>query len=442
MKIGILTVNMANRFSTNAFIYLLASLVGAFLSFIMLRYFTKYLDARDYGIFGYVTAVNTFLIPVFTLALNSYYIKEYYLVKDEQSRKELLGTITIFILVWSGILIGLFTLVGGFVFNYFSFSFSFFPYMFLTLLTNLFIAPITLVLLKYRLLSKPWSYFVVSFVQSLLLLGIGFFFVSVYPWGVYGRILGNLIGTVILGLLCTVLLWPYLRLAFKKEKLLDGLKFCLPLIPYTLIILSFDTLDRFFLERYNTELATLGLYNVGFQYASIISMFTLAFYRAYEPEIFKLMADKNEPAISKTLIKLNLVVFGMAFFLILFSHWALNFLTNGRFVESANLASFLIVAFYFKSAYTMLNTVLTASSLNKQILLVSIFGLVILLGGSVIFVPVNSLYGTLGVKIALYLVTFFCSYLLLKNKKVYRNYILHTYIACAILLLLSFLINR
>jgi O-antigen/teichoic acid export membrane protein len=408
----------------------------------MLRYFTKYLDATDYGIFGYVTAVNTFLIPVFTLSLNSYYIKEYYLAKDDQSRKELLGTITIFILIWSIILVGLFTFVGRFVFSYFSFSFSFSPYMFLTLLTNFFIAPITLTLLKYRLLSKPWSYFIVSLLQSLLLLGIGFFFVSVYPWGVYGRILGNLIGTVLLGLLSIILLLPHLRLSFNKRKLIEGLKFCLPLIPYTLIILSFDTLDRFFLERYNTDLATIGLYNVGFQYAAIISMFTLAFYKAYEPEIFKLMADNNEPAISQILIKLNFVVFGIAFLLILFSHWALNFLTNGRFVKSAGLASFLIVAFYFKSAYTMLNTVMTASSLNKQILTVSLLGLVILLGGSIIFVPINNLYGTLGIKILLYLVTFLCSYLLLKNKKVYRNYILHTYISCSILLLLSFFINR
>ena len=442
MRLAIGPLSLTSKFSTNAIIYLGSSFAGALLSFIMLRYFTKYLDASDYGIFGYVTAINTFVQPVFVLSLNSYYIKEYFLIKNEQAKKELMGTITIFITIWTIILIAVFSLAGGFVFRYFSFSFPFYPYMFLTLVNNIFIAPVTLILVKYRLLSKPWPYFIVSFLQNFLLLMVGFFFVSVYPWGVYGRILGNTIGSMLLGLLCTVLLWPYLRIVFNRKKLIEGLRFSLPLIPYALIILSFDTLDRFFLERYHSSLSTLGLYNVGFQYASIVSMFTLAFYKAYEPEIFKLKAENNEGGISRIMIKLNLVVFGMAFFLIVFSHWILYYLTNGRFVQSAGISAFLIVAFYFKSAYTMLNTVLIASSLNRQIFIISILAFFIFVGGSLVFVPISKLYSTLGIKISLYLVGFFCSYQVIANKSTYRTYFIHTYIGCAILLLLSLLINH
>jgi O-antigen/teichoic acid export membrane protein len=423
-------------------IYLGSSLFGAIGGFVMLRYFTKYLDAADFGIFGYVSSVNTFLIPLLTLNLNSYYIKAFYEQKDQLKRKELLGTISLFVLIWTCIVTALLTVIGSTIFKVLEIKFPFYPYMFLTLLSNLFIGATTLVMLQYRMLAKPWLYFLVAALQSILALGLGYFFVAYFNWGVYGRIVGVLLSSVILGILASVLLLPYIKWTINMQKVKDGIRFSLPLIPYSLAMLSYDTLDRIFLERYSANMASTGIYNMGSQYAGIISMLSLAFYKAYEPTVFQLVADKNEKAVAKSLIMLNNVILILAVPLIVSASWILNFLTNGRFVESASIACFLIVAFYFRSAYTMLNTVLTASARTKEVMWFSIGGLLFILAASVIAVPLYNNLGTAYIKVCLYILLFLGTFLVIQKKQLYRNYMLHTLITGSILFLLIVLLKK
>lgn len=426
----------------NTLIYLGASIFSAFAGFIMLRYFTKYLGPEDIGIFGYVTAVNAFLLPFFSLNLETFYIKEVYNNSDEENRKKLLGSIVSFSVIWSVILTAFLTLTGSLVFRVLDIKFPFFPYMFLTLLSNLGLATFTYLLFQYRILGRAWSYFLITALQTVLLIGFGYFFVGFIHWQIYGRILGVFLGSLLLGIVCFFIIRRHLVWILNRDILRKALKFSLPLIPYSIATLLYDMLDRFFLERYSINMASTGIYNMGAQYAIILSMLSMAFYRAYEPTIFKMASEGNEKGINKAVIMLNNVLLLVAVPLICVSGWLINYLTHGKFTSSAYIASLLIVAFYFRSSYIMLNTVLTAMNRTKEIMWFSVIGLAIVIVLSLLLVPVYNNVGTALIKIFLYVGMFLTSFLVIRKSSVYKPYILHTLFTGIILIVIVSILKR
>lgn len=426
--------SLRSRENLNTAIYLGSAVFGALVGFVMLRYFTRYLDAEDIGIFGYITSVNAFLIPFITLNLDTFYIKEVYRSADGENRKDLLGTLVLFTLVWSVVLTAILTVAGSLIFQLLEIKFPFFPYMFLSLLGNLGLGTTTFLLLQYRILSKPWSYFAITAAQTVLLIGIGYYLVGYVHWGIYGRILGVCVGSILLGIICFAGLQRHIRFRVHRKTIREGLRFSLPLVPYTLATLLYDMLDRFFLERYSLTMASTGIYNMGAQYAVILSMISMAFYKAYEPAIFKLASEKNDAAINRSMIMLNNVILLIAAPLIFVSEWLINYLTNGRFVSSAYIACLLIVAFYFRSSYIMLNVVLTAYRRTKEIMWFSVFGLLFVILLSVILVPEFNNVGTALIKIALYAGMFVSSYFIVRHYGAFKSYILHTFLTGGMLI--------
>ena len=130
---------------TNTILYFSYSFISGILSFITLPIFTTYLDAEDYGIWGYVVALNTFITPFFILGLNSYFIKEYFILSDEDSRNKLLSNIFWFTCLWTVICTGLVLIIGNLIFSLADISVPFYPFMFLILISNVSTSKILLI---------------------------------------------------------------------------------------------------------------------------------------------------------------------------------------------------------------------------------------------------------------------------------------------------------
>lgn len=434
---------LKNKETRNSFIYLGASLFSAFAGFLMIRYFTRHLDPNDFGILGYTSAVNSFILPFITLNLETYFIQKNYNVKEEADKKLLLGSLVLATVIWSVFITALMSVGGSIIFNTAGVKVSFFPYMFFMLLSNIGATFSTYLLFQYRILGKAGLFFAITFIQTVLVLGLGYLFVSYLQWGIYGRILGILMGTFIVGILCLALMNKYMVWVIDKKTIRDGLRFSLPLVPYTIAVLLYEMLDRVFLERYSpNDMSEIGIYNIASQYALVLFMVSLAVYRAFEPMIFKLVSEKNEKRVIRNLIFLNNILLLVALFLVLFSGWLINYLTHGKFNASAEVATLLLVAFYFRSAYIMLNTVLTARENTKGIMWFSLAGVLLITALSIFFVPGYLAIATAWIKIVLYIVLFLCSYLIIGNRKAYLPFVLHTLITGVVLILIIFWFSR
>lgn len=416
---------------------------SAFAGFFMIRYFTRYLGPNDFGILGYTAAVNSFVLPFITLNLETYFIQKNYNVREATDKKRLLGSLVLATASWSVFITAFLSLGGSILFKTTGVKVVFFPYMFFMLLSNIGATFSTYLLFQYRILGKAGLFFAITFIQTVLVLGLGYLFVSFMQWGVYGRILGILTGTLIVGVLCLILMNKYMVWVIDKRTLRDGLKFSLPLVPYTIAVLLYEMLDRIFLERYSpNDMSEIGIYNIASQYALVLFMVSLAVYRAFEPLIFKLVSEKNEKGVIRNLLFLNNILLLVALFLVLFSGYLINYLTHGKFNSSAEVATLLVVAFYFRSAYIMLNTVLTARGNTKGIMWFSLAGVIIIAGLSVFFVPGYLVIATAWIKVALYMVLFLTSFLIIGNRKAYLPFVWHTIATGAALLFIIFWLSR
>ena len=369
----------------NSVLYLGASAFGPALALLTIPLFSRYLSQADFGVVGYVTSINGFLTPFFTLSVNSYYIREYYREPDQAHRDALLSTCVAYTVAWGLLLTAVLTGVGVAVFGAAHIRVAFFPYMFVALLGNLGLGTFTYATLQMRIQQRAAAFTVLTVAQALLQNLLGLWLVIQFQQGPAGRLTGTAAGTVLTGVAAVAVLWPRLRWRFNPAVLRPALTFALPLIPVALISLLFDTLDRVFLERLHFPLADIGLYNVAMQYGSVINILALTIYRTYEPTYFQLAKDDAFGKMNRSFVLITALFAGTALILIGGAGWVIDTLTHGKFVLSVHLARVLLVGFFLKAVYQLGGVLLVTTGRTKQMLWNSLIGLALYTAASYYF---------------------------------------------------------
>jgi O-antigen/teichoic acid export membrane protein len=361
---------------TNTVLYLAASAFGAAISIITLPLFTKQLTPADFGIVGYVTSINGFLVSLFTLRLESFYNREYFVKPDPKYRKQLLSTLLSFTVGWTVLLIVLLTIIGAITFSVMDVKVPFFPFMFVVLAGNLGLGTFTYATLRYRIQERAWGFAVLTVLQAALQTGIALFLVLNLHQGVLGRLVGLSAGTVITGVVALAVVWRTVDWRVDNELLRKAIKFGLPLIPAGLAAQLFDTIDRVFLERLST-MTELGYYNVAMQYGGTINILALSLYRAFEPSYYAMAADRNYRKMGRAFILITALFGGSALLLIGASGFVIDALTHGKFGPSVQLSRVLLVSFFLKAEYLLGAVLLVTLGRTKQMMYNSVGGLVV-----------------------------------------------------------------
>lgn len=374
LRVG-LAARLRTREFRNTLLYVLSSAFGAGLGILTLPLFSKYLSVSDFGAVGYVTAVNGFLLPLFTLRLDTYYIKRYFAEPDDAARSALLSSVFTATMLWNCVAVVLCSGVGWVAFRAFHISVPFFPMMFVGLLANLGQVPFNYATLQYRMRHQAGGFALLTIAQAVLMTGLGLLLVRAGQ-GALGRLLGMLYGALLAAVAGWVTLWPHLRPRLDRALLRDGLRFALPLVPVALITLLFDSIDRLFIER-QASLRDLGYYNVAMQYGAAVSILSLSLYRAYEPGYFEMAARGAFDRMNRAFGIASVMFAVSALGLMVGSGPLITLLTHGRFAPSAPLANLLLVGFFLKAVYLLANVLLTIVGRTKAMMWISLLGLVL-----------------------------------------------------------------
>ncbi len=369
----------------NSLFYLGASAFGPALAMLTIPLFSRYLSRADFGVVGYITSINGFLAPFFTLSVNSYYIREYYRDPDPARRDALLSTCVAYTVAWGLLLTAVLTGVGVAVFGAAEIRVAFFPFMFVALLGNLGLGTFTYATLQYRIEQRAAAFAGLTIAQALAQNLLGLWLIVQLGQGPEGRLGGTAAGSILLGLAGLAALWPRLRWRLDPAVLKAALTFTLPLIPVALISLLFDTLDRVFLERLSFPLADIGLYNVAMQYGSVINILAITIYRTYEPTYFKLAAEARFGQLNRSFILITGLFAVTALVLIGLAGLVIDTLTHGKFGPSVHLSRVLLVGFFLKAVYQLGGVLLVTTGRTKQLLWNSLIGLILYTAASYYF---------------------------------------------------------
>lgn len=290
------------RLGGQTLVYGLGTILLRAASFLMLPVYTRFLTRDDYGIVGLATSVMGVLAIMFPLGLHGAMGRLYTDAREEERRREVLGTLWLGAAVAAGLLALATELAGARWGDVLSRQVPYDPYVRWAVWAA-FAQVLPLVVAAYLQMSeRPGAYVLVTSAPALLSIAGIVVEVVIRRQGAEGYLRGTLAGTALGALPALWMTLRHARWRFRGELLKRGLAFSLPLVLQAgagwLLVIS----DRVILERY-LPLAQVGLYTVAFQVAAVITVAAQAMNSAWSPYLFR--KDEEEgPAARERLARL------------------------------------------------------------------------------------------------------------------------------------------
>jgi O-antigen/teichoic acid export membrane protein len=277
----------------HSLIYGLGNLLNGIAAYLLLPVYTRFLTPHDYGIkelVGLTTEITGILMAT---AISSAVYRFYFEYENEKDQAEVISSAIIAV---GGIgivcLIGLFSVsryLAGVIldspelFHFFMISFC-----------SMWFHSVNNIGYNY-LRAQQHSLKVISFSFGNLVLAIilNIYFICFLKIGVLGVFLSTLITSIVLTFVLTVPILHKVGLSFSREKIIEMIKFGLPMIPSQMGAFVVHLSDRFFIKHY-CSIADAGLYSLGYRFGAIPANFISSpFNQTWMPRRFELSKQEG-----------------------------------------------------------------------------------------------------------------------------------------------------
>jgi len=285
------------------------------LSFFLLPLYTIYLTPDDYGLVAIISTFFGVVGLLITLALTGA-ISRYYFVykKDERKQKEFLGTVIIAVIfnciLWFVLILSFKNVVT----TIFLKDIDFFPYVFLALL-SIVTSPIYFIYqLILQIKQDAKGYSTNSLIYFIFALSLNLVFIVGFKLGAIGLLLAGAIPSILFSIIASIALVRkrHIAIAFKWKYLAEALRFSIPLIPHVLSGPIADYISKNLLYL-KANLANVGLYNIAFQFGTILDIIQNSISGALNPMVYDTLDNHREE--EQQLIKTTTLIFkGICFF--------------------------------------------------------------------------------------------------------------------------------
>lgn len=345
---------MTKKVFKNSFIFVLGDILNKAVPLFMLPVLTRYLTPEDYGIISIFT-VFVSILAVFTGlsvhgAINVNFFK--------LTKKELQVYIgnTLIILNISTLVVFIFV----FLFSSYILEEIHLPegwlYVAVILAFSQFLTVINLVLWTAE--QKPKEYSIYQFSQTVITTSLSLILVVGFGMKWEGQLLAITSATILFSAISFIFIVKRGYLVFKPNKtyIKDALRFGIPLVPHSLAGWIGTSVDRMMIMSFFGSYAT-GLYTVGYQLGTIISVLTVAFNKAWTPYLMRILAEKPTLKNKKTLVYYTYIYF-IAIIVITFifsylAQLAIPYFLDSSYTGSIEYILYIALSFAFNGMYFM-----------------------------------------------------------------------------------------
>lgn len=323
------------------------------------------MEPYDYAITGFYTSFNTLISPLIIFYMLHYYTKRYFEV-NENERIALKTTMVKSLIYFSGIL-SVLSFIGLAIYYFIADideSFPFLPYAFLTIFSIPLTGIYTLTLSEYRMSKRSLDFFRISTFSGILLVIANLILVVGLKWGAFGKLLAPFLVNLIMFLYC---LWKYKELLcakFDKEIFKKIIIFCFPLTLAAMLTFFTNGYDRVLLEKYG-NINELGIYTIGVQMATYISVFQTAISSTFQPDLYQAIVHRDKSKLLKVIILLIGSTGAVVLCFILLAPFVIDILTAGRYVESTKYAQIAALSTLSSAVYYSVSQITIARGLTK-----------------------------------------------------------------------------
>jgi O-antigen/teichoic acid export membrane protein len=348
-------------------VYTVSGSLSALVAFFLLPILTRYLSPADYGVVEMFTSLTTCLSGVVIIGGNTILAKEYFNQSDA-GRAPLIGGILALTCVSALVLLltaFAIDLPAGAITHLFKLSDGL---LYLAIVSSLANAIITLVTTLLQVEKRAGVY--MGFVNSKTLLEVLVSLALIVSFGLKwsGRITGIAGSSILFAFLSLIWLWKRnVRFALTAGQARVMLALGLPLVAAHVSVWIYGMVDRVMISNL-FDLASTGVYSVGFRFGTVVAMVESAFSMAWLPYFFE-NVRLNSPRTDRRIVQftylyiLALLVFAIGFGFL--TRWLLPAMVDKRFAAAARFTMLICVAFWLSGAWKLFGCYLIAEGKTR-----------------------------------------------------------------------------
>ncbi|MBI9014037.1 MAG: oligosaccharide flippase family protein [Clostridiales bacterium] len=392
-------MNAKERVVKNSFLYVFSSILMKGFGFLLMPIYTFFLTPEDYGT---INLLNGFInVMVFIVALSLYAaIIRFYVdyKKDHRKLKRFHGSVFSFILISGTVFLTLSLLFRSLLQTLFFDNMTFFPLVFIALLSITFLAIHTMHYNVLMAMQNGPKAVTVNIIFFLAQASMNIVFIAVFNLGAMGIMLVQLILNVIYFAFVIFDLKKYdlIEFCLDYKILKEVLKYSVPILPHNLSTRIASLISNIFLNSSNS-LALVGIYSVSLQFGTLIDTIQVAVNKAFKPWFFEMLGDQSESNKNEivNLTKVLLVCYSIIYMIIgLFSQDVILLLINDQYVTAWTIIPIFVFGFSIKSLYYFyVNILFYYKEASKKIFIATITGSLSNIFLAAILIPLYGMYG-------------------------------------------------
>lgn len=389
-------ISKAKQLGKDSIIYGIGSVLSRSMNLIALPIFTRLFSPGEYAFIDMISVINVLFCSIVNLGLDLgqgiYFFEEK--KKGADAQKELVATIFRIRLIW-GIIVVIFCTMCFPIFNNLFFDNRLpWQYFLLAFTGSLFVQISAQFASLFQLLFRPWVSSIITISQACGSMAITIGIVLMFDVGVFGVIVGTLIGSVCSAIFGWWMARDYLKLSsFRTDWWSRLSKFGLPALPLTLAGWLTMNLDRIMIMNLMGPEA-MGVYVVGIKIALILALVIGAIRLAW----FPISLDAIQTEEGKNLVRnASCVYLGMGFsvsiVIAFIAPMLMQIIATPPYFQGHVVVGLLCLFFVLEGYLSISQLGLLK---NKKIYLLTIFASVSILTSSAVVYMLIPVFGILG----------------------------------------------
>ncbi len=262
-------------------IYGISTILGRFLNFILVPFYTNIFPPEEYGIVTNVYAFIAIMNIIFIYGMDSAYIK-FAASEEFPDKKETFSTTSISIILTSILFAFIVLAFDQPVIRFLSISVDYSVIITYTILILVLDALAVIPFIFIRLENKALLFTSIKIGGIVLNVALNIILIVFLGWGVEAVFLSNVAASLFILLCLLPLYFKNFRIKFNPVLFKRLLKFGLPYLPGGMAAIFLHVIDRPIVEHL-TDLKTLGIYQANYRLGIFMMLFVMMFQYAWQP---------------------------------------------------------------------------------------------------------------------------------------------------------------
>lgn len=401
--------NKLKQLSKDTAIYGISTMVGRFLNFLLVPFYTNIFPPSEYGIIQIFFAYIAILNIVYIYGMDSAYLK-FAAFKDIGDDKDNFSTpyISVFIssIALSLIIIFVKDSVAGSLGIPEDYDFLIYYAAAIIFLDANGVIPF----LKLRLDRKATKFSVIKIINICVQLILSLYLILIMGWGIEAILFGNIVGSLISLVLLTPTIVKNFKLDFNTVLFKRLLKFGLPYLPAGMAVMVVQVIDVPILQKL-TDFKTVGIYKANYKLGIFMMLFVNMFQYAWQPFFLQNAKEENaKEMFSKILTYFTLVgaiiVVGISLFIsdVARIQIADYSLIGSAYWSGLNLVPIILLAYLINGIYVIFSAGIYIEEKSLYVPFIAGAGAVLNIVANLLLIPVIGIYGSAIATLLAYLI--------------------------------------